>query len=92
MGRTSCVDTGIKPYNKVKMVGSALTVKAPLGDNLMFHKALDMAQEGDIIVVDGEGCMNHSLVGEVMLRYAMSKGIKGFVIDGFIRDVEAAQD
>lgn len=91
MGRISCVDTAIKPFNTVKMVGPALTVKAPLGDNLMFHKAVDMAQEGDIIVVDGEGCMNHSLTGEIMMRTAMAKGIKGFVIDGCIRDVEALQ-
>ncbi|MDF2790374.1 MAG: Dimethylmenaquinone methyltransferase [Neobacillus sp.] len=92
MGRISCVDTGIKPFNRIKMVGSAITVKAPLGDNLMFHKALDIAQPGDIIVVDGEGSMNHSLTGEVMMRYAMSRGIKGFVVDGCIRDVEAVQE
>jgi RraA family protein len=92
MGRISCVDTGIKPFNRVKMVGPAITVKAPLGDNLMFHKALDMAQKGDIVVVDGEGSMNHSLTGEVMMRYAMSKGIKGFVVDGCIRDVDAVKE
>ena len=91
MGRISCVDTAIKPYNKVKMVRTAITVKAPLGDNLMFHKALDIAQKGDIVVVDGEGCMEHSLTGEVMMTYALSKGIKGFIIDGCIRDVEAVE-
>jgi regulator of RNase E activity RraA len=36
--------------------------------------------------------MNHSLTGEVMMRYAMSRGIKGFVVDGCIRDVEAVQE
>lgn len=92
MGRINCVDTGIKPMNKAKMVGVAVTVKAPIGDNLMFHKAMDMAGEGDIIVVDGEGCMNHSICGEIMMRYAMKRGIKGFVVDGCIRDVEALQD
>lgn len=88
MGRIACVDSGIKPMNKIKMVGVAVTVKAPLGDNLMFHKAMDMAGEGDIIVVDGEGCTNHSLCGEIMMRYALKRGIKGFVIDGCIRDIE----
>lgn len=92
MGRITCVDTAIKPYNKMKMVGSAVTVKAAMGDNLMFHKAMDMAGEGDIIVVDGEGCMNHSICGEIMMRYAMSRGIEGFIIDGCIRDVEALQE
>lgn len=91
MGRISCVDSYIKPFNKVRLLGTAFTVKAPLGDNLMFHKALDMAQPGDIIVVDGESNMNHSLCGEIMMRYAMSRGIAGFLIDGCIRDCEALE-
>ena len=91
MGRISCVDTAIKPFNDFKMVGPAITIKAPLGDNLMFHKAMEIAQAGDIIVVDGEGCMNHSICGEIMMRYAKKKGIKGFIIDGCIRDLEAVK-
>jgi len=89
MGRITCLDTGIKALNKVKMVGTAITVKAPAGDNLMFHKAMELAQPGDIIVVDGEGSMSHALCGEIMMRYAMSKGILGFVVDGCTRDLEA---
>ncbi len=92
MGRISCVDSYIKPFNSCKLIGSALTVKAPLGDNLMFHKALDMAQPGDVIVVDGEGDMNHSLCGEIMIRYAMKKDIAGFLIDGCIRDVDSLKE
>lgn len=37
------------------MAGAALTVKARPGDNLMLHKALDMAGEGDVIVVSNDG-------------------------------------
>ncbi len=92
MGRISCVDTYIKPYNDVKLLGPAFTVHAPLGDNLMFHKALDMAQPGDIIVVCGEGDMCHSLCGEIMFTYAMSRGIGGFLIDGLIRDAASLKE
>jgi len=92
MGRISCVDSYIKPFNHVGLLGTAFTVKAPLGDNLMFHKAIDMAQPGDIIVVDGEADMNHSLCGEIMFRYAMSRGIAGFLIDGCIRDAASLKD
>jgi RraA family protein len=92
MGRISCVDSYIKPFNKVRLLGTAFTVKAPLGDNLMFHKALDMAKPGDVIVVDGESDMNHALCGEIMMRYAMKKGIAGFLIDGCIRDAAALED
>ena len=89
MGRIACMDTGLKALNKVKMVGTAVTVRVPAGDNLMFHKAMELAQPGDIIVVDGEGGITHALCGEIMMRYAISKGIRGFVVDGCVRDLEA---
>lgn len=89
MGRIACLDTFIRPYNEVKLLGTAITVKAPLGDNLMFHKAIQMALPGDVIVVDGEGDMCHSLCGEIMMSEARKKGIAGFLVDGCIRDVEA---
>ena len=92
MGRISCVDAAIKPYNNVPLLGPAFTVKAPQGDNLMFHKAIDMAKPGDIIVVDGEGDTGHSLCGEIMFTYAKSRGIAGFVIDGAIRDSYSLKD
>lgn len=92
MGRITCVDSYIKPFNDVRLLGPAFTVRAPLGDNLMFHKALDMAQPGDVIVVDGEGDMSHSLCGEIMMRYALKKGIAGFLIDGCIRDAAALKE
>lgn len=92
MGRIYAVDASIRPYNGLRLLGPALTVKTPLGDNLMFHKALDMAEPGDVIAVDGEGCMDHSLCGELMMRTAVKRGIAGFLINGCIRDVEALRD
>lgn len=89
MGRIACVDSGIKPMNSSKLLGVAFTVKAPAGDNLLFHKALDMAMPGDIIVVSADGYTNRSLCGEIMFTYAISRGISGCIIDGAIRDVEA---
>lgn len=92
MGRIYGLDARVRPYNKVRLLGPAFTVKVPLGDNLMFHKALDMAQPGDIVAVDGEGCMDHSLCGEIMMRTAIKRGIAGFLIGGCIRDVESLVD
>ena len=37
------------------MAGPALTVRTRPGDNLLVHKALDLAQPGDVIVVDAGG-------------------------------------
>lgn len=69
-----------------KLVGAALTVKCRPGDNLMIHKAIDMAERGDVIVVDAGGDLTNSLVGELMTAYAITRGIAGFVINGAIRD------
>lgn len=72
------------------IVGPALTVKARAGDNLVIHKALNMAQEGDIIVVSNEGDTTRALVGEVMMAYAQyTKKVAGIIFDGPIRDIDA---
>ncbi|MBU9711182.1 RraA family protein [Evansella tamaricis] len=77
----------IRPMHKSgKLVGTAFTVKTRAGDNLMVHKALDMAEPGDVIVVDAGGDMTQAILGEIMLRIAEKNGIAGFVIDGAIRD------
>ena len=71
------------------MAGPALTVKARPGDNLMVHKALQMAQAGDVIVVDAGGDLTNAIIGELMLAHAEAIGLGGFVIDGAIRDSAA---
>ncbi len=48
-----------------------------------------MAQPGDVIVVDGGGDLTNSLMGELMLAYAVKKGVAGFVLNGAIRDADA---
>lgn len=58
------------------MSGVALTVKARPGDSLMIHKALNMAEEGDVLIVSG-GESGRSLMGELMFRYAASKKLAG---------------
>jgi regulator of RNase E activity RraA len=52
------------------LTGPAFTVKTRPGDNLMVHKALDIAEPGDVIVVDGGGDLTNSLIGEIMTSYA----------------------
>lgn len=71
------------------MAGPAFTVRTRPGDNLMIHKALDIAEPGDVIVVDGGGDLTNSLIGELMLTHAAKRGIGGIVINGAIRDADA---
>ena len=81
----------LNPKNARQLLGTAITVKAPIGDNLFFHRALDMAQPGDVIVVDGASGCNRSLAGEIMMRYASQKGLAGIVVDGCLRDLDGIQ-
>ena len=68
------------------LAGPAFTVKTAPGDNLLVHKALDMAMPGDVIVVDAGGFADAATVGEIMTRWAARRGIAGLVIWGAIRD------
>lgn len=71
------------------MVGPALTVKARGGDNLALHAALNMAQEGDVLVVSNEGDNTRALMGEIMMAYLRyTKKVAGIVLDGPIRDID----
>ena len=88
MNRLYCMHDYIRPLTNTPLLGTAITVKVPIGDNLFFHKAIDMAQPGDVIVVDGGSGCNRSLAGELMLRMACQKGVGGIVVDGCLRDLD----
>ncbi len=91
VNRFFCVDSRIKMINKksqLSMVGSAFTVRTRIADNLMVHKAIDMAKPGDVIVIDAEGNMNAAIFGDHMATMAMKKKFAGYVVDGCIRDVK----
>lgn len=82
----------LNPKNARQLLGTAVTVKVPIGDNLFFHRALDMAQPGDVIVVDGASGCNRALAGEIMMRFACKKGLAGIVVDGCLRDLNGIQN
>ena len=74
------------------MAGPALTVRVRPGDNLMVHKALQLAVPGDVIVVDGDGALTNALIGEIMSSIAQSRGVAGIVINGAVRDARALRE
>jgi RraA family protein len=93
MNRLNGVHSSIRPiHSGGRLVGSAFTVKTRPGDNLMVHKAIDMAGPGDIILVDAGGDVNNAIIGEIMVRIARRNGVEGFIIDGAVRDFEAIRD
>src|SRR5690554_4945208 len=78
---------GLGPADVV--VGPAFTVRTRPGDNLVLHKALDLAPAGSVIVVDGGGATDRALLGGLMGLYAAQRGLAAIVIDGAVRDRSA---
>ena len=71
---------------RLAVAGPAFTVRARSGDNLMLHRAIDLAVPGDVIVVDAGGDLDIAITGELMMGWAARRGVAAVVVDGAIRD------
>jgi regulator of RNase E activity RraA len=89
MGRFHFMDPGIRMRTGLPICGVAVTVLVRPGDNLMVHKAMEIAGAGDVIVVDTCGNTNTAVFGELMGNSAVAVGLGGLIVDGAIRDVDA---
>lgn len=90
MARMTAGGPRLRPmHSGNRMAGPALTIKSRPGDNLMLHKALQLAKPGDVIVVDAGGDLTNAITGEIMVGDAINQGLGGFVINGAIRDAGA---
>lgn len=94
MNRLYSMETAIKPLTnpELRIAGPALTVKVFPGDNLMVHKSLDIAQPGDVVVVDASGSRLTAVLGDLVSTKARHRGIQGFIVDGLIRDLPAIRE
>ena len=88
MGRIAAVHQSIRPLNKAPLLGVAFTIRLPQGDNLMFHKAMDMAKPGDVMIMDAGGFDDRAIFGELMALYCQKRGIAGLVVEGAVRDYD----
>jgi regulator of RNase E activity RraA len=93
MNRLYSMETSIRPltHPDLRLFGPALTVKVFPGDNLMVHKALDVAHPGDVVVVDAGSSPLNAVLGDLISTKARHRGIAGFVIDGLMRDLPAVR-
>lgn len=83
------MDIGLRPIGKRKFTicGPAFTVKAMAIDSTVVHKAIDMAQPGDILVIDRNGDNKHACWGEMTSLGALMKGVAATIVDGPATDV-----
>ena len=89
-GRTGLMGPQMRPLNAgLRIAGPAVTVYCYPGDNLMMHKALHLAESGQVVVVTNGGGVQGALWGDLAAIYARNKGLAGAIIEGNIRDSEA---
>jgi len=74
-----------------RLVGRALTVKAPPGDSLTVHGAITLCQPGDVLVIDWRGHVDSCSGGSGMLIGPIRQGLAGVVVDGAWRDIPDLQ-
>src|SRR3546814_2166657 len=67
MARMDSGGSELRPMHRDgKLAGPALTERMRPGDNLMLHKAIDMAKHGDVLVSDAGGEGTNRQFGELM--------------------------
>lgn len=92
-GRKGFIDSGIKPIAKgMRMCGPAFTVQCAPGDNLMLHKALQIAQAGDVLVASMGGAYFYGYFGSLMGTAGVTSKLNGLAIDGCVRDSDELAD
>lgn len=89
MGKRGALSSCIKAaYAGAKVCGFALPIRCIAGDNLMLHKAISVARAGDVMIATVGGFREAGVWGEIASVAAMQRGIRGFVTDGSVRDVD----
>lgn len=75
-----------------KIVGPAFTVNPPKGVSGIIPDAILAMNPGEVMVVAGKECCNHSYWGDHRSICASMKGLEGVVIDGAFRDLEGCME
>ena len=89
MNRFGGMDANLRPADPaMKMVGPAITVRVPPGDNLMVYKAMEIAEPGDVIVIEAHGFTSVAQWGEMTSLIAQGQRLAGMVTDGSLRDLK----
>ena len=88
-GRAALMSARMRPLrHDQKIAGPAVTAFCWPGDNLMMHRALVLAQPGDVLVVVCQAELSGAQWGDLATRYALKKGLAGVVVQGCARDVD----
>ncbi|KAF1078153.1 orotidine 5'-phosphate decarboxylase / HUMPS family protein [Methanogenium sp. MK-MG] len=88
MHRTGAMQRIVSICGRVHMAGPAVTVQTFGGDWAKPVEAIDVAEAGEVIVINNSGDTSVSPWGELATLSAMNRKVAGIVIDGPVRDVD----
>lgn len=93
MNRFGGMDANIRPASpEMRCAGPAVTVRVPPGDNLMVYKAFEIAQPGDILVIESRGYTQVAQWGDLTSMIGKGLGLAGAVMDGSLRDLAGIRE
>jgi 4-hydroxy-4-methyl-2-oxoglutarate aldolase len=86
-GRRGFAGPHLRPIQQdVRVAGPAVTVSCHPGDNLMVHAAVEMCQDGDVLVVTHTAPSAHGMFGELLATSLLARGVRALVTDAGVRD------
>jgi 4-hydroxy-4-methyl-2-oxoglutarate aldolase len=87
IGRRGFAGPQLRPIQQgTRLAGTAVTVSSHPGDNLMIHAAVEVCQEGDVLVVASTAPSTHGVFGELLASSLMARGVRALVTDAGVRD------
>jgi 4-hydroxy-4-methyl-2-oxoglutarate aldolase len=92
IGRTGYLGPQIRPgWLGCRVGGTAVTALCWPGDNLMIHAAVEQCRPGDVLVVTTTSPSADGAFGELLATSLASRGVRGLVTTGGVRDLAALQ-
>jgi len=89
LGVAGEMDPAIKPvFSSARVLGPAYPVRSSGADNLAWHRAIELAPTGSVLVVATGAWVRAGFFGAVMATGCRARGIAGLVTDGACRDCD----
>ncbi|MEH6648389.1 RraA family protein [Sulfitobacter sp.] len=84
------IDPAIRPLRPAglqpRLFGQAVTVRCEAPDFGAVLHALDVIEQGQVLVIDAGGHRDTAMIGDILSGHLRNKGVAGLICDGAVRD------